>query len=222
MDCKVEDIIEQVKITIDENVSSEPLVGINDIDTLALDEIIESKVEDGARLVTENAAHWLLDEGEPLTGDITWEGQPGKGAGYIDLPADFLRLLTFQMTDWSRPATEVITEDSPLYALQSSRYGGIRGNTQKPVVAITHNSDNGMRLEFYSCTGGITAVVKRARYIKVPSINTTTNKIHISDKLYRAVVYRIASLTALEVGAGDLAAAMLKTSMDLSGEEVTA
>lgn len=219
----VDILVKDAKVAIDENVDSTPLAELGDTDTLKLDDIIKSKVEDAARLVTERAAHWLLDEGDALEGDITWEGQqPGKGAGFIDLPQDFLRLVTFQMTDWLRPVTDVITEDSPLYALQSSRYGGVRGNVQKPVVAITHsgNGPSGMRLEFYSCTGGLGAVVKRARYIKVPTIGND-DKIRISEKLYRAVVYRIASLTALEVGAGDLAAAMLKTSMDLSGEEVT-
>lgn len=216
MDCLVTDIIREAKVAIDENVSSQALTALGDVDTLTLDDIIASKVEDAARLVLESAAHWLLGAGKALTGPVAWESQEeGYGAGRIVLPGDFLRLLTFQMSDWARPVTEAITEESPLYAMQSSRYGGIRGNAQRPVVAITHSHDTGLALEFYSCEAGPGVTIKRALYIGVPTI--TGGVIVLPDKLRSAVVYRVASMSAESIGDGNLAMLLLSRSNELAG-----
>ena len=43
---KVDDIVRDVRIAMDENAVNEQLAGIGDVDTLTLDEIIKSKVTD--------------------------------------------------------------------------------------------------------------------------------------------------------------------------------
>lgn len=215
----VEDIIKETKVAIDENVSSRPLASLGDVDTLTLDEIIHSKVEDAARLVHEGAAHYLLDEGKPLPTSVEWESQEGYGAGKINLPDDFLRLVTIRMSDWFRPVTEAITEDSPLYSQQSSRYLGVRGNPERPVVAIVHGAA-GQVLEFYSCSAGAGVRVATARYIPIPRISG--DYIGLCPKLERAVVYRLASMVCAIVGHSDLAALLLGTSNELAGIVTTA
>lgn len=208
-------MVRDARVVLDRNKNSQPLTSLGDIDTLTVDEIIESKVEDAARLVTANAAHYLLDAGKALTGGIAWESQAGYGRGRVNLPADFLRLLTFQMSDWARPVTEAITEAHPLYGMQSSRYAGIRGNSQQPVVAIVHQAtESGLALEFYSSEGA-SAHIKLARYIPVPRIED--GYIGLCAMLRGAVVYRMASMAATTIGEGDLAAAMLATSNELAG-----
>lgn len=213
-------LIEQVKVALDENKSSQPLADIADIDTLTLDEIIRSKLEDAARLVEESAANYLL-EGEPIgtQSQIVWENRSSYVGGSIVLPADFLRLVSWKMDDWERAVTEAISEEDPLYDLQSSRYGGVRGNPQKPVVAIVHRS-GGLTLEFYSCHD-TTAVPVKALMVKRPRIfvdgASQTEKLNICEKLVRAVVYRAASMTAATVGDGNLAAVLLSTSNELAG-----
>lgn len=211
----VAEIKEAVRVALDENNSGAPLASLGDIDTLTLDEIIESKIEDAARQVLERAAHWLLGKGKLLSGSVFWESQPGYGAGHINLPADFLRLLTFKMSDWSHPVIDAITEDDPLYQLQSSRYGGIRGNVQRPVVAVTHRA-NGLSLEFFSCDTGPSVEVESAKYIPVPKIDDD-GYISFSEQLYRPIVYRVASMAASTIGEGETAASLLKTSNELSG-----
>lgn len=219
MDYSVKDLIEGAKVCLDENVSSEALTGLDDIDTLKLDEIIRSKVEDAARLVEEGAAHWLLD-GDVLSGPITWEtGRTSMVGGHIALDSTFLRLLTFKMSDWSRPVIEAITEESPLYELQASRYGGVRGNPEQPVVAITHG-ENGLQLEFYSCMN-TSATISRAKYVKLPVIHTVNSRdmINICSRLVSAITYRIASMTADSVGESALSQVLLAKSNELAGIE---
>ena len=216
----VEELVREAKIAIDENVSSEALAALGDMDTLTLDEIIRSKIEDAARLVESGAAHHLLDAGKPFGASVEWESQEGYGAGKVTLPPDFMRLITFRMSDWFKPVTEAITEEHPLYPQQSSRYLGVRGNPERPVVAITHGAA-GQVLEFYSCSAGPGVRVHTARYLPLPTVKTdqATGKeyIDLCPKLERAVVYRLASMACAIVGHSELAALLLGTSNELAG-----
>jgi hypothetical protein len=183
------------------------------VDTLTLDEIIESKVADAARIVENSASASLLDSGKAFGESIGWDGQPGYGAGYIHLPDDFMRLVCFQMSDWDYAVTVAITEDTPQYQMQRSRFAGVRGTPQKPVVAIT-SQPIGLVLEFFSCYSGENAFIKKARYIPIPRIKN--NKIDLCEKLRSAVVYYTAYLAALNLGNGDAAATLLATARELA------
>lgn len=213
MEYNVSDIVQEVKVAIDENVSSTALSGLGDVDTLTKEEIINSKIVAAATVIESNAPSYLLDSGRAFGESIGWHGQPGHGSGYIHLPDDFLRLVTFQMSDWDYPVTIAITETDPAYQQQRSRFAGIRGCPQKPVVAIT-NQPIGLVLEFYSCSSGDDAFVKRARYIPIPRIRN--HKIDLCEKLKPAIVYYTAYLTALSMGEGDVASAMLTTAKELA------
>lgn len=208
----VDDLKREIRIALDQNMNSTPLLDVGDIDTLSLDDIIESKIEDAARLVMRDAPLHLLDGGKAFGESIRWFSREGVGGGYIALPSDFLRLVSFQMSDWSYPVNVAITEDHPLYPLQSSRYAGIKGNPQRPVVALS-SQPIGLVLEFYSCEAGEGVYVKRATYLPIPKING--GQIIFSEKLKSSVVYYAAYLTALSIGNGDLATVLLNTSKEL-------
>ena len=192
-------LMEEIRVILDQNKVSTQLLDTGDIDTLTLDEIIRSKIVDATRVVVLNAPNHLLDggvDGGPNFGEsISWDsGQAGYGIGSIDLPRDFLRLICFQMSDWSRAVTEAINENHPKYAMQASRYSGIRGCPEKPVVAIVHTAV-GLTLEFFSCIDGEGVKIKKARYIAMPKIDTN-DEIDICEKLKAATVYHAASLVA--------------------------
>lgn len=210
----------EIRIALDQNMNSTPLLILGDIDTLSMDDIIESKIEDAARVVTRDAARHLLDGGVSFGESVAWYVREGYGSGYILLPNDFLRLVSFQMSDWSYPVTVAISEDDPMYPLQHSRFGGVRGNPQKPVVALSQQpitvdgeKKAGLVLEFFSCASGEGTFVKRATYIPIPKISE--GEITIGEKLKPAVIYYAAYLVALSIGEGDLAVAMLNTSKEL-------
>lgn len=209
---KVDDLKREIRIALDQNMNSTPLLDIGDIDTLSLDDIIVSKIEDAARLVMRDAPLHLLDGGKAFGESIHWFSREGVGGGYIALPTDFMRLVSFQMSDWSYPVNVAITEDHPLYPLQSSRYAGIKGNPQKPVVALS-TQPIGLVLEFYSCEAGEGVYVKRATYLPIPKI--ADGEITFSEKLRPAIIYYAAYLTALSIGNGDLATVLLNTSKEL-------
>jgi len=199
----------EIRVALDQNMTSDQLIISSDIDTLSLEEIIESKIPDAARIVESGAPRHLLEGGKNLRESISWDSEVGYGSGRILLPEDFMRLVSFQMSDWSKPCTAAITEDDPLYLAQSSRFPGVRGNPQKPVVAISVQPA-GAVLEFFSCTQGPDVFVRRATYLPIPKIEE--GYIDLCPKLERAIVYYAAHLVATTIGDANGAAALLNTS----------
>lgn len=209
----IQEIISDVRKALDENSQEESLAAVGDVDTLMLDEIIESKIEDGARVVENSAPHHLLDSGRVFGDSVEWSGKAGYGSGSIHLPDDFLRLAVFQMSDWAYAVTEPIYQDNPLYAQQHSRFAGVRGNTEAPVVAIVLQPI-GHVLEFYSCSAGADVYVKYARYIPIPKIRN--EEIELCEKLKPAIIYYIAHLVAQTLNNADLAEKMLSTAKSIA------
>lgn len=195
-------IQEDVRISINENRLATELIEDADEETLSLNEIIQSKIEEAVQIVESIAPIHMVGEGNVFAENIVWFGEPGNGGGYTLLPPDFLRLITFQMSDWSYPVSTAISLDSPLYQLQKSRFPGVRGCPQRPVVAIVPRAI-GITLEFYSCTSGDNACVTRARYLTIPKIEE--GKIEICERIYKAVILQCAAMVSVTVGNAQLA-----------------
>lgn len=193
MNYSVQDVIKDVRKALDENEVN--TFFIDDVYTISMDAIIEQKILDAARSVTEAAPSRLLDGGVSFASELNWEsGTRGKGMGYTVLPADFMRLVIFQMSDWRRPVVIPIEDTDPIYFLQKSKFPGIRGGIDKPVCAIT-TYPTGRVLEFYSCVEGEVADVKVAKYLPFPSIKDGC--IDICKDIYAPIIYYTAGLVCL-------------------------
>lgn len=182
----VEDIIRDVRITINENANSEALAGIGDVDTLELDELIRSKVADAATWVEKRAPVYLLGTGAPFADSLYWDDEAGIGSGYTILPDDFMRLIRFRMSDWKTTVFNAISADDPNYLVQSSEFAGLRGNPERPMCAIVSRPE-GLALEFFSCVSGEECKVDSAQYMPYPIIDMDDN-IDISEQCYHAIV----------------------------------
>ncbi len=199
---KLTEIARDVRIAIDQNMTSEQLLATDDIETLSLEEIIRSKIVEAVRRVECAAPVHFLEEGHNF-GDAVYWGD--LESGWVLLPDDFMRLIAFRMSDWERTVYDAISVDDTLYAKQSSRYKGIRGNVQKPVCAVVNRAE-GKALEFYSCESE-DAYVCQALYLPYPHIDKYDG-IDISEKCYTAVVYTVASLVLATYGDTDKASVM--------------
>ena len=206
---RVAEVARDVRVALDQNNSSAQLLETGDVDTLGLDEIIESKMAEAVRRVECAAPVHLLEEGHLFGESVYWEGD---GVGWTLLPDNFMRLVAFRMSDWERTVYSAISVDDPLYARQSSRYGGIRGNVQRPGCAIVNRAE-GKALEFYSCQSR-DAYVRRASYVPYPRVDAHGG-IDISERCYEAVVYMAAALTLKACGDGDKASAMSELSKSI-------
>ena len=213
----IDDLKRDVCITLDENDTSGVLAGLGDPDTLTLEEIIDSKIIDAARTVTSVAPNVMLESGRSFANaPITWSEvqNPGYGMGYLKLPADFLRLVVFRMSDWDYGVTMPIREGDALYGRQFSRFPGIRGNPQRPVVALVNRQD-GLYLEFFTCNSGQGVHIRHAQYIAQPTRINQGTQIEICEKLRPAVVYYTAYMVALSQGETALAQTLQATAKEL-------
>lgn len=217
MEYTVAELVSEVRMAMDLNSPSESLLAA-DTDAQSLDALIESKIEDAARVITSKAPMGLLDIHKDFSRDTIEWLDTEKKTGRIELVDDFLRLGSFRMSDWPYAVHTYITADSPLYALQKSKFAGVRGNPEKPVVAVVSVAHSRM-LEFYSCNGvvdGEEPVVAEASYIPAPVI--TNGKIEIGTLIKNAVVYYCAYLVCLTLGEADRAALFLGIIKDLVEE----
>lgn len=199
---KLAEIAREVRIAIDQNMTSEQLIATDDIETLSLEEIIRSKIVEAVRRVETAAPVHFLEEGHDFGDAVYWADFE---SGWVLLPDDFMRLIAFRMSDWERTVYAAISVDDPLYAKQSSRYKGIRGNVQKPVCAIVNRAE-GKALEFYSCNSE-EAYVSRASYLPYPHIDEDDG-IDISEKCFTAVIYTVAALVLTTYGEAEKASAL--------------
>lgn len=195
MNYSVEEIIGEVRKALDMNEESNEILA-SDSSTLSVDDIIRQKIEHGVKMILNNAPLSMIDTSTliPSSTVIEWEEEKGIGAGSVRLPDDFLRLHSFKMSDWKRPIADSIGIEDPRYAQQRSKYGGIRGNTERPIVAIIRDNE-GQLLEFFSCNSGEGVTMSIGLYIQTPKI--VAGAINIPEKLYIASLYQIAGLTAM-------------------------
>lgn len=200
------EIVKDVKVALDENMTSEGMLALEDVETLSMEEIIESKVVEAVRRVESSAPVNMLESGQNLVDVIFWKE---KGSGFVVLPGDFMRLMVFKMSDWERVVTDAITVDDPMYAKQSSRYKGIRGNKQKPVCAIV-NRPEGRVLEFYSCDNE-SATMEMGVYRPYPKIDEYKG-VEISKRCYMAVIYTLGALVLMTYGESEKASVLLELS----------
>nr|DAK08420.1 MAG TPA: hypothetical protein [Caudoviricetes sp.] len=206
---QAEDMAKAVRVAVDMNHSSTPLLVDDDIDTESFDEIIYAKLVDAVRVVEQEAPLHLLEQGHQFGGDnVNWTE---NGKGWIILPDDFMRLVVFKMSDWKLSVSDAISQDDPLYLRQFSRWKGISGNPEKPVVAIVNRAE-GTVLEFFSCNDN-TATIEQAVYVPYPKIDIDGG-IDVSEKCYRAAIYRAASFALASIG-DQLSTTMLELSKSL-------
>ena len=191
---QIDKIMQDVRICLDQNMESNALIESGDIDTLALDEIIKSKILEAIQRVHRDAPNYLLEGGHNFGDAVYWRELE---SGWVLLPKDFLRLVVFEMDDWEQAVYQAISTDDPEYEKQHSRFKGIRGTAQRPVCAIGIRPE-GRVLEFYSCKS-TDAKVSRAIYIPYPKIDEDGG-VDISERCYNAVIYTAAGLTLLTCG----------------------
>lgn len=206
---RVEKIKQDVRIAMDQNMVTDELFESGDIDSLMLDEIIQSKLVEAVERVHMMAPYHLLELGhnfcdvdpdDPSDDDVLYWAD--KESGWVILPEDFMRLVVFEMSDWERPVYSPITQDDPEYAKQRSRIKALRGTAQRPVCALVVRP-SGKVLEFYSCKSE-EATVTRAVYVPYPKVDKYGG-VDISERCYTAVVYMAAGLTLTSCGEADKA-----------------
>lgn len=144
---------------------------------------IEAVVERAATAVALAADIAQIDEYLPLPRVVKYE----DGIRYLDLPADFLRLVGLRMADWRAPETRVMSADSPMYSLRL--YWERKGVTRfrhSPAVAISPAGER-RRIEIF---GSSAAAVRYGGYLPLPAV-TPDGKVWIARGMVDPTIRRI-------------------------------
>lgn len=220
----VENIIKDVRVALDNNQNVNESL-LNDIDTLSLNEIIESKIVEGVKQVHSIAPLHLLDYGYNVNGEFkenniansihfqtknngsyTWQ------LGWVELPEDFMRLVVFEMSDWEKAVFELKSTDDAEYKKQQSQFKGIRATKRNPLCFLSIRP-YGRILEFYPfnyTNDENCPTITRGVYIPYPEIieekiedKIVNRYVYICSRCYNAIVYTIASLVLSAIGEVD-------------------
>ena len=186
-------IISHVRVLLNYSPESRPLIDVHDEPTLSINHMIATMLPMAVRQVLLTAPLAAIDTLRPLSGKLSWKQRPGVGMAFMPLPDDFLRLASIQLSDWQRPA-HIITEESPEYDLQSSRFPGVRGNPNRPVAAIVRYSF-GLVAELYSSIGGENVTIRKALYVPEPHFDAD-HCIELPKTLFHDIMQRTAEMTS--------------------------
>lgn len=214
MQATKEAIITDVRIAIDENAKTTPFTDesglITDSTTLEMDDIIGSKIADGINAVRLYAPLNKLRPNSTVDVAPQWIDET-KFIGQIPLPDDYLRFVSFRMSDWLYAVSNYITPDSSFYAMQFSKYKGVRGSVSRPVVALSTDEPGGINvIQFFSSE----STSAKATFVYIPRKDDMDGSFEIENEIYRAVVLKIASIVALTYLNGDMAKALNEMSVE--------
>lgn len=205
----VSELVKEVKVLLDRNQESAGLLTPTDSDTLSQGELIQSKIVDAARIILKDAPASMLD-GKTFDGlNTAWAETNGAYVGTVYLPSDMIRLLDVKVSDWNRSA-EIITEEDDAYKIQCSRFG-VRGNPERPIAALIHNSGN-RYLELFTSKSN-TATVSLT-YVGMPFISE--GNIDLPETLKDSIVYMAGYLTCISLGDTDTASGLLGVARKLA------
>lgn len=235
----VSKIIEDIKIALDQNQTENSIIAQED-NTLALDEVIRQKILHAARHLLETSDVSVLGEGKscPIVKMVngveqiptTWadhdiinqlniyESEEGWGElsmWLLEMPSDYLRLLSLKMSDWKRAVYGTIPFESAEYSQLKSGFAGITGNPERPVVAEAKSSGISIfntgspsvtahTVSFFEIYTSATGDVESFRYCPIPKYENITvsgstvanGGLEFPERLYRMLVYQAASLVA--------------------------
>ena len=205
----VSELVKEVKVLLDRNQESAGLLTPTDSDTLSQGELIQSQIVDAARIILKDAPASMLD-GKTFDGlNTAWAETNGAYVGTVYLPSDMIRLLDVKASNWNRSA-EIITEEDDAYKIQCSRFG-VRGNPERPIAALIHNSGN-RYLELFTSNSN-TATVSLT-YVGMPFISE--GNIDLPETLKDSILYMAGYLTCISLGDTDTASKFIEVARKLA------
>lgn len=141
------ELINKVKIRIDEIYEDDgAVIDVRVENERPYDSIIDELLEEAALEVLLKAPFYRLDISEE-SGMVGVEDPDDKNIGTLELPYDFIRLVSFKMKDWQRPVTNFAFPGDNTANAQSNKH--IRGGISRP-VAILKKLSTGYVASYYS------------------------------------------------------------------------
>lgn len=192
-------IEEFVRARLDE-VSHGNDAGFIDADSLNIKRAIESAAVPVIRNIHLIAPNVLLDGIQYVPKSVQTIIQDSEVCGLrINLPDNFLRLVSVKVAQWDRPTQTLVAEDSVEYRKQKNKF--LRGTRHNPVAAIVHSVNGttpGYSIELYPYNTQYNPALSLSM-LYVPEIlmlRSGTTEFTICPKLEQACMYAITAEVA--------------------------
>lgn len=182
----IDQVVKKVRAKYDEMELNESEM-INNEDDSNLSAVIKDSISDAYRFVMMSADPSMLEGKQHINGVLTIDDNL---VGRVDIPNDFLRGITVRLSSWQSSPSEIITDDTPQYRMQSDPYAC--GTHQEPVAALVHTA-TGRMMEFYKAKSKQDTITS---FAYVPTWNDSSESIEIPNQLTNAFIYYTAGLTA--------------------------
>jgi len=141
-------LINKVKVRIDEiSPLDTPIYNVGVADDKPVDNIIDSLLDECAVEILLMAPFNRIDVTQAATSVHITQSNVNPTTGLIEVPDDFLRLVSLKMSDWQRDVTELSIKGDELSRRQSNKF--LRAGVSRPVGVLAKN-DKGMYIEYYS------------------------------------------------------------------------
>ena len=169
---------------------------ITGADNAQVDRTIESAFVDGWRRCVAVMPGTWFDNKSFKTAQVTPD--LAGGTGYIELPEDFYKLTSLQMTGWVKDIQDASIKNERNSNIQSNDY--TRGSELRPVALITLEDAGGTIkrvLEYYSVKKGLAShTIKKGIYI--PIIKPLKefqldDELPLTDQVLEPLAYLVAS-----------------------------
>lgn len=196
------DIRRDVRIILDENEDNTPLLEDLEPVTLQTEQMMAEAVLQSIDEVFSQAQLYLLKDAVKTSTVKLNELIVSKS---FMMPEDFLRYVSVYCSDWPMPVYDPIDQDSDEYQMQFSPCKGVRGNTERPVVAVIPLFGGALGVQIFSTNA------EDCKFSYVPKAQTKDNLFAIlsneeefewpiPDLLYKAVCYTVAKYYLTSVG----------------------
>lgn len=183
-------LIDAVRVRIDEVSSGRTaLVDVGVEENNPTDTMIDGLLDEAALEVLQTAPLLRLPVSDGKTATVTPD-EDDNAIGEIALPANFLRMVCLQMSDWNRPLYHIEPEGSLVADRQKNVY--LRGSASKP-VAVLEKRPSGYVLCYFS-TDAETPSVKRLDYVPALSAENITGQQNI-DALCWVCAAKVLTIT---------------------------
>lgn len=195
------DILRAVRVAMDYDPQNEQLAAVGNAETLEIDAMIADAAPRALLNVLLKAPVQMLTAScktYPMPVPFRWlTGTAEAPFGCaVDLPADFVRLRVVRMNDWRYGVSDVISTDDARYAMQFSTSPGLRGNPDRPVVALVQSA-GGNTLELFGSRSQ-RAQVAELSYVPLPRWEKDT--LSMDERLHASFVMMCASLVSASLG----------------------
>lgn len=141
-------LVNKVKVRIDEIAPADtPLVDVGVADESPIDIIVDSLLDESAVEVLLKAPFNRLDITQGANSVSVVKDSKITSIGIIKVPQDFLRLVSFKMSDWQRSVTNLSIKGDIISQRQSNKH--LRAGIARPVGVLSKN-ESGVIIEYYS------------------------------------------------------------------------